>query len=177
MGESTSLVIGDSNHEHALIFAATSTLPQVFVPISPLRSGAQIHDADAVCLREQRRSPSNIPWSAALLAAVWPKPTINADYFLMVVAVLGTTISPYQFANGLLAGSRGNASGQERSSRLRELSRAAIPGDRAHQDRLTTVGMIFSGSVAFFIILTTAAVSECPRRHQTSPPRPRRPRR
>jgi NRAMP (natural resistance-associated macrophage protein)-like metal ion transporter len=32
MGESLSLVIGGLNHEHALIFAATSTLLQVFVP-------------------------------------------------------------------------------------------------------------------------------------------------
>ena len=39
----------------------------------------------------------NIPWSKALLAAIWPHPTVNADYFLMVVAVLGTTISPYLF--------------------------------------------------------------------------------
>src|SRR3954466_2759878 len=32
MGESLSLVIGGLDHEHALIFAATSTLLQVFVP-------------------------------------------------------------------------------------------------------------------------------------------------
>jgi len=32
MGESLSLVIGGLNHEHALIFASTSTLLQVFVP-------------------------------------------------------------------------------------------------------------------------------------------------
>src|ERR1700752_4294766 len=32
MGEALSLVIGGLNHEHALIFAATSTLLQVFVP-------------------------------------------------------------------------------------------------------------------------------------------------
>src|SRR6202042_736339 len=32
MGESLSLVIGGLNHEHALIFAAASTLLQVFVP-------------------------------------------------------------------------------------------------------------------------------------------------
>jgi len=97
MGEALSLVIGGLDHEHALIFASTSTLLQVFVryrryaPVLKfltLTLFAYVATAFTV----------NIPWSAALLAAVWPKPTINTDYFLMVVAVLGTTISPYLFS-------------------------------------------------------------------------------
>src|SRR6202171_2391096 len=96
MGESLSLVIGGLNHEHALIFASTSTLLQVFVPyrryapvLKFLTLALFAYVATALTV--------NIPWSTALLAAIWPKPTINADYFLMVVAVLGTTISPYLF--------------------------------------------------------------------------------
>src|SRR6202041_405774 len=96
MGESLSLVIGGLNREHALIFAATSTLLQVFVPYrryAPVLKFLTLtlfaYVATALTVK--------IPWSAALLAAIWPRPTINADYFLMVVAVLGTTISPYLF--------------------------------------------------------------------------------
>src|SRR5438270_7728510 len=96
MGESLSLVIGGLNHEHALIFASASTLLQVFVPYrrySPLLKFLTLtlfaYVATAFTV--------TIPWSAALLAAIWPKAIINADYFLMVVAVLGTTISPYLF--------------------------------------------------------------------------------
>src|SRR5436309_1239312 len=96
MGESLSLVIGGLNHEHALIFASASTLLQVFVPYrryAPVLKFLTLtlfaYVATALTV--------NIPWSAALLAAIWPKPTINADYFLMVVAVLGATISPYLF--------------------------------------------------------------------------------
>src|SRR5664279_150078 len=98
----------------------------------------------------------NIPWSAALLAAVWPKPTINTDYFLMVVAVLGTTISPYLFF--WQASQEVEEMNQGKIRRpLRDLSR----GGHGEIDRIkldTIVGMIFSNVIAFFIILTTAAV-------------------
>jgi NRAMP (natural resistance-associated macrophage protein)-like metal ion transporter len=155
MGESLSLVIGGLNHEHALIFASTSTLLQVFVPYRryapvlkflTLTLFAYVATAFTV----------NIPWSTALLAAIWPKSTINADYFLMVVAVLGTTISPYLFF--WQASQEVEEMNQGKIDRpLRELTRG---GDR-ELDRIkidTTVGMIFSNLIAFFIILTTAAV-------------------
>src|SRR5258705_5717761 len=96
MGEALSLVIGGLNHEHALIFASTSTLLQVFLPY---RRYAPVLKFLTLTLFAYvvTALTVNIPWSAALLATIWPKPTINADYFLMVVAVLGTTISPYLF--------------------------------------------------------------------------------
>src|SRR4030088_876762 len=155
MGEALSLVIGGLNHEHALIFAATSTLLQVFVPYrryAPVLKFLTLtlfaYVATALTV--------HIPWSAALLSAVWPKPTIDADYFLMVVAVLGTTISPYLFF--WQASQEVEEMNQGRMSRpLRELTRGGDPElDRIKID--TTVGMIFSNAIAFFIILTTAAV-------------------
>jgi NRAMP (natural resistance-associated macrophage protein)-like metal ion transporter len=155
MGEALSLVIGGLNHEHALIFAATSTLLQVFVPYrryAPLLKFLTLtlfaYVATAFTV--------HIPWSAALLAAIWPQPTINADYFLMVVAVLGTTISPYLFF--WQASQEVEEMNQGKLSRpLRELSKGGDPElDRIRID--TTVGMIFSNVIAFFIILTTAAV-------------------
>jgi Mn2+/Fe2+ NRAMP family transporter len=98
----------------------------------------------------------NIPWNAALLEAIWPKPAINTDYFLMVVAVLGTTISPYLFF--WQASQEVEEMNQGKKDRpLRDLTKG---GDR-ELDRIkidTTVGMIFSNVIAFFIILTTATV-------------------
>jgi Mn2+/Fe2+ NRAMP family transporter len=155
MGESLSLVIGGLNHEHALIFAATSTLLQVFVPYrryAPVLKFLTLtlfaYVATALTV--------DIPWSAALLAAIWPTPTINANYFLMVVAVLGTTISPYLFF--WQASQEVEEMNQGRISRpLRELSKGGDPElDRIKID--TTVGMVFSNLIAFSIILTTAAV-------------------
>src|SRR5215468_3056745 len=96
MGEALSLVIGGLNHEHALIFAATSTLLQVFVPY---RKYAPVLKFLTLTLFAYVATALtvNVPWATALTAMIWPRPTINADYFLMVVAVLGTTISPYLF--------------------------------------------------------------------------------
>jgi Mn2+/Fe2+ NRAMP family transporter len=155
MGESLSLVIGGLDHEHALIFAATSTLLQVFVPYrryAPILKFLTLtlfaYVATALTV--------NIPWSTALLSAIWPKPTIDPDYFLMVVAVLGTTISPYLFF--WQASQEVEEMNQGRLSRpLRDLVKGGDPElGRIRID--TIVGMIFSNGIAFFIILTTAAV-------------------
>src|SRR4030088_2681984 len=96
MGESLSLVTGGLNREHALIVASASTLLQVFVPYrryAPVLKFLTLtlfaYVATALTV--------NIPGSTALLAAIWPKPTVNTDYFLMVAAVRGTAISPYLF--------------------------------------------------------------------------------
>src|SRR6201995_4616183 len=71
MGEALSLVIGGLNHEHALMFAATSTLLQVFVPYrryAPILKFLTValfaYVAPAFTVR--------IPGSSPLLAAVWP---------------------------------------------------------------------------------------------------------
>jgi NRAMP (natural resistance-associated macrophage protein)-like metal ion transporter len=155
MAEALSLVIGGLNHEHALIFASISTLLQVFVPyhryapvlkFMTLTLFAYVVTAFTV----------KIPWSAALLSAVWPKPNVSSDYFLMVVAVLGTTISPYLFFWQASQEVEEMNKGKTRLP-LRELARGGDPElDRIRID--TAVGMIFSNVIAFFIILTTAAV-------------------
>ncbi len=154
MAEALSLVIGGLNHEHALIFAAASTLLQVFVPYrryAPVLKFLTLtlfaYVATAFTVK--------IPWGTALLAAVWPKVNIGSDYFLMVVAVLGTTISPYLFfwqasqeVEEMNQGTRNRPLREEARSRG-ELRRIKID---------TSVGMLLSNTVAFFIILTTATV-------------------
>jgi NRAMP (natural resistance-associated macrophage protein)-like metal ion transporter len=155
MAEALSLVIGGLNHEHALIFASASTLLQVFVPYrryAPVLKFLTLtlfaYVATAFTVK--------IPWSTALLATVWPKVTFNAEYFLMVVAVLGTTISPYLFFWQASQEVEEMNKGKVRRP-LRELSRGgSVELDRIKID--TTVGMFFSNIIAFFIILTTASV-------------------
>jgi Mn2+/Fe2+ NRAMP family transporter len=50
-----------------------------------------------------------IPWWQVVIGTVLPSISLNYDYLLLVVAVLGTTISPYLFFLAGLSGSRGNA--------------------------------------------------------------------
>jgi NRAMP (natural resistance-associated macrophage protein)-like metal ion transporter len=155
MGEALSLVIGGLSHEHALIFASTSVLLQVFVPY---RRYAPVLKFMTLSLFAYVATALtvNIPWSTALLAAIWPRPATDPGYFLMVVAVLGTTISPYLFF--WQASQEVEEMNQGKVSRpLRELRRGGRPEiDRIKID--TTVGMVFSNVIAFSIILTTAAV-------------------
>ncbi|GLR85355.1 iron transporter [Bradyrhizobium iriomotense] len=154
MAEALSLVIGGLNHEHALIFAASSTLLQVFVPYrrySPLLKFLTLslfaYVATAFTVK--------IPWSTALLAAVWPQANVSADYFLMVVAVLGTTISPYLFF--WQASQEVEEMNHRHRRPLAEAPRAGDPElTRIRTD--TTLGMLLSNGIAFFIILTTASV-------------------
>jgi NRAMP (natural resistance-associated macrophage protein)-like metal ion transporter len=155
MAEALSLVIGGLNHEHALIFASASTLLQVFVPY---RRYAPVLKFLTLTLFAYVATAFmvEIPWSTALLATIWPKPTISAEYFLMVVAVLGTTISPYLFFWQASQEVEEMHKGKVHRP-LRELTRGGYPEtDRIKVD--TTVGMFFSNIIAFFIILTTASV-------------------
>jgi NRAMP (natural resistance-associated macrophage protein)-like metal ion transporter len=155
MAEALSLVIGGLNHEHALIFASASTLLQVFVPY---RRYAPVLKFLTLTLFAYVATAFmvEIPWSTALLATIWPKPTIDAEYFLMVVAVLGTTISPYLFFWQASQEVEEMHKGKVHRP-LRELTRGGYPEtDRIKVD--TTVGMFFSNIIAFFIILTTASV-------------------
>jgi NRAMP (natural resistance-associated macrophage protein)-like metal ion transporter len=155
MAEALSLVIGGLNHEHALIFAAASTLLQVFVPYrryAPVLKFLTL----ALFAYVATAFTVDIPWSKALLAAVWPRTEINADYFLMVVAVLGTTISPYLFFWQASQEVEEMHQGKVRRP-LRELSKGGDP-ELYRMKVDTTVGMLLSNTIAFFIILTTASV-------------------
>jgi Mn2+/Fe2+ NRAMP family transporter len=155
MGEALSLVIGGLTHEHALIFASISVLLQVFVPY---RNYAPILKWSTLVLFLYVASALSIsiPWGEALASTVWPQPSLEKEYLLMVVAVLGTTISPYLFF-------------WQASQEVEEMHRHKYPrrpllaithGGKWELDRMavdTTVGMVFSNLISYFIILTTAA--------------------
>jgi Mn2+/Fe2+ NRAMP family transporter len=155
MAEALSLVIGGLNHEHALIFASTSTLLQVFVPYRRYAPALKFMTLTLFAYVATAFTVK-IPWGIALVATIWPKPTISPEYFVMVVALLGTTISPYLFF--WQASQEVEEMNKGKVHRpLRELTRGGAPElDRIKVD--TTVGMFFSNAIAFFIILTTASV-------------------
>jgi len=155
MGEALSLVIGGLTHEHALIFAATSVVLQIFVPYhryAPILKFLTL----ILFVYVLTAFTVNIPWSIALLAALMPDVKFNAEYCMMVVAVLGTTISPYLF----FWQASQEVEEMKRTANRRPLRDLKRGGDfemrRIALD--TSVGMIFSNCIAFFIILTTAAV-------------------
>ena len=87
-------------------------------------------------------------WGAAARATFLPRITFNATFITTLVAVLGTTISPYLFF-------------WETSEEVEELHRKGIePGDEDELRRVqidTSIGMLLANVVFYFIVMTTAA--------------------
>jgi NRAMP (natural resistance-associated macrophage protein)-like metal ion transporter len=154
MGEALYLVIGGLKHEHALIFAATSVLLQVFVPYSryaPILKWLTL----VLFLYVGVVFTVKVPWGDVVLATILPTPSLDKDYLLLVVAVLGTTISPYLF----FWQASQEVEEMERGRRHRAPLKSLAHGGNPELRRMaldTTVGMIFSNVIAYCIILTAA---------------------
>lgn len=97
---------------------------------------------------------AQVPWSVALTSTVLPKMTWDADHAMALVAILGTTISPYLFFW---------QSGQEVEEMHRRGAKPLCITPRAAGPELarirtdTIIGMGFSNLIAIFIIFATAA--------------------
>jgi NRAMP (natural resistance-associated macrophage protein)-like metal ion transporter len=153
MGEAASLIAGGSSRWYAALFGVLSLLLQVFIPYSRyvrflkwLTLALLAYVAAVFTL--------NVPWLQVAAATLMPHLEWSPLYVTTLVAVFGTTISPYLFfwqasqeVEELQACSQSRA--------LREAPDQA----RAHFHRIkvdTVIGMGLSNLVAFFIILTTA---------------------
>ena len=99
----------------------------------------------------------HVPWNEAAKGLLVPKVSLDATFLTTLVAVLGTTISPYLFvwqASQEAEDRRIDGNGGKTSSRC---DRAA-PDRELRRIRVDTiVGMAFSNLIAISIIITTAA--------------------
>ena len=155
MGESAHMLLGGPAWIHLLGMGLLSILLQIFVPYTRyvkylkflvLSLLAYVVTAFLV----------HIDWPAALQATILPPvKSFHGDYTTMVVAVLGTTISPYLFfwqasqeAEEVQVHAREKSLRKDPSQAPKELRRIRID---------TYAGMAVSNAVAFFIMLTAAA--------------------
>ncbi|MBV9290111.1 MAG: divalent metal cation transporter [Hyphomicrobiales bacterium] len=96
-----------------------------------------------------------VPWPEVAVRLVVPQVRWSADYFTVVVAVFGTTISPYLFF--------WQAAEEVELEKEDPAARPLVKAPRQAQRELrriqldTVAGMGFSNLVALFIVLTTAA--------------------
>lgn len=153
MGAAAQLVFGGSLNVYAVLLGVVSLLLQVYIPYKKyegylkwltLALFAYVATAFVV----------HVPWLTALRATVLPSFSSHSDYWMALVAVLGTTISPYLFfwqASEEAEDVRGN---KGEFPLIKKSSQAIAQFKRIALD--TRVGMGFSNLVAFFIILTTA---------------------
>jgi len=153
MGEAMHLIAGGNVHEHTLIFGFLCVVLQVFIPyrlyapiLKVLTLILFVYVAAAFTV--------HIPWAEALKETFWPTISWDADYLLTVVAVFGTTISPYLFF-WQAAQEIEEMNLFHQGKALRDMEE----GTDSHLRRIgldTSLGMALSNIVAFFILLTTA---------------------
>ncbi|HEY1228448.1 MAG TPA: divalent metal cation transporter, partial [Ramlibacter sp.] len=154
MGDAMVLVAPGKAHYYAVAFGVLSALLQVFIPyqryVNILKWLTLVLLAYVATVFVVR-----VPWPEVLRSVVWPHPQWHKEYLTTIVAVFGTTISPYLFfwqASQEVEELRADVDAQP-------LRRA--PGQVREQFRRirfdTVVGMAVSNLVAFFIMLTTAA--------------------
>ena len=156
MGEALQLVVGGGQHFHAVVFGIVTVLLQVFVPyrkLAPILKWLTLFlfaYVIAVLLVD-------VPWVQVLHDLVIPKLQWTSGYWMMIVALLGTTISPYLFF--------WQASQEVEELRLKSGQGPIVIGtdtqigqELQRVKRDTYIGMFFSNFIAFFIMLLGAVV-------------------
>ncbi|MBN9409557.1 MAG: divalent metal cation transporter [Burkholderiales bacterium] len=153
MASAAHLLAGGSTHLWLIGFALVSLGLQVFLPLSrysPVLKGLTL----SLLAYAAVLFAGGIDWGRVFADSLVPHLSAGRDYWMMIVAVLGTTISPYLFFWQASQEAEGHA-----------LRGEAGPHDmgtrdaRAHLRRIridTWAGMLFSNVIAFCIMLTAA---------------------
>jgi Mn2+/Fe2+ NRAMP family transporter len=152
MGEVAELVSGIDRHLMTAFFVLGTLLLQIFVPyhryvfflkwltLSLLAYAAVLFTV-------------HVPWGEVALRTVWPRLTLNSTSAAVIVAIFGTTISPYLFF--------WQASQEVEDMRAKHagplLKNPAAAGAELRRIKWDTwSGMFYSDLTAYFIILATA---------------------
>ena len=153
MGEALRLLLGGSAHVYSVTFGLLCLLLQVFIPyqryvryLKWLTLALLAYVAVVFTI--------SVPWFEVAQRVVWPQLAMTRESIIMIVAVFGTTISPYLFF-------------WQAAQEMEDLRSSHTAGEtitlavaRGHLRRIkwdTYIGMGFSNLVAFFIILSAAA--------------------
>ena len=154
MGAALKLLIGGPALVYVVLFAALSAGLQVFIRyaryVSILKWGCLALFSYVICA-----FVVHVAWGEVAWAIVWPPLSLKANYLMAVVAVFGTTISPYLFF--WQAGQE--VEDTKEGVGARPLTRAPEQApDEFTRIRIDTyIGMGISNLVALFIVITTAA--------------------
>src|SRR5439155_857400 len=153
MGEALVLLGGSKSAIYIVFFALLSITLQIFIPFpryAPLLKWLTLALFAYVGTVLMVRLPIE-----SLRDTVIPQLLWRADYIAMLVAVLGTTISPYLFF-----WQASQEVEEQRATPGHEPLKDAPGQAREHLQRIRTdtyVGMMFSNLIALCIMLTTAA--------------------
>ena len=153
MGEVAELVTGFDRHLMTAFFVVATLVLQVFIPYHRY---VRFLKWLTLCLLAYAAVlfTVHVPWGQVLLRTVWPRFTPNAEAAAVVVAVFGTTISPYLFFWQAAEEIEEMESGTGTAPLVRDGSAAKKELRRIRWD--TWSGMFYSNITAYFIVLATA---------------------
>lgn len=154
MADATKLLIGGTGIVYVVMFGVLSVLAQIFFDykryVSVLKWLTLSLFAYVGAL-----AFAHVSWREALIGVLVPRFTWSADYFTTIVAIFGTTISPYLF----FWQASQEAEDQRVDARKQPLIEKHYGAQKEfHRIRADTiVGMAFSNLIALSIIFTAAA--------------------
>lgn len=153
MGAALQLLVGGPTAVYTVFFALVSLALQVFVPyhryvrvLKWLSVALFAYVAAAFSLK--------IPWRDVVISALVPALSFKSEYITGVVAIFGTTISPYLFFWQASQEVEDEQAAADEEPLIRAPTQAPEQFARIRLD--TYIGMTISNLVAFFIILTSA---------------------
>jgi NRAMP (natural resistance-associated macrophage protein)-like metal ion transporter len=154
MGEAVRLVAGaGSAHLYSFGFGLLCLVLQLLLPYSRyvrylkwLTLGLLAYVATGFAV--------HIPWGEVLARTVKPHFAFTKESVAIIVAVFGTTISPYLFF--WQASQEVEEIRADDDARALRIAARDAPAQLARMKRDTVIGMGFSNVVAYFIMLTTA---------------------
>lgn len=154
MADALRLLVGGPAHWYVVMFGALSIALQVFIPYTRyvrilkwLTLSLLAYVATVFVVE--------VPWAEVLSRALIPRMAWDAESITMIVAVFGTTLSPYLFfwqASQEVEEQKADPDAMPLRHAPKALARRVL--ERVKVD--TYIGMGFSNLVAFFIILTAA---------------------
>ena len=153
MGEATRLVTGGNGHVFTVGYGVASLLAVIYVPyhryvglLKWLTFSLFAYVGVIFAVR--------IDWPGVVSGALLPRFAVSAETLTLIVAIFGTTISPYLFFWQSAQEVEDEKADPEAAPLLRHPEQAARELNRIGWE--TWFGMAASNLVAFFIMLTTA---------------------
>ncbi len=153
MGEAVQLVIGGPALAYVALLGVISLTAEILIPYQRY-AGYLKYLTVVLLVYVDAAFSAHLPWGAVLRGALLPTLSLDKDLLLTVVAVFGTTISPYLFF--------WQASQEAEESCLSYQHKYAKrhPGPSRYLRHIafdTWAGMLVSNTIAVFIVVTAAA--------------------
>jgi NRAMP (natural resistance-associated macrophage protein)-like metal ion transporter len=154
MGDALRLLIGGSSHFYVVVFAIGCVLLEV---LSRYHNYVSVLKWSSIALLAYVATALAVPvpWREVAWNTLVPNFSLQTDYVVAIVAVLGTTITPYCFF--------WQSSQEAEDERIDPNAHSLLDApEQAHEQitrmRIDTyVGMGYSNLISWFILVTTAA--------------------